>query len=74
MLVKKMQLSGRILGRFLKSVDRRMISEGGEYFDQFEYELSLNCLGMKMLIGIYYEPHFQSFFIMYGHLFFITNH
>jgi hypothetical protein len=51
-LVRKRSLSERVVGRFWKSVGRRMMSEGGEYSDECEYELSLNCVSMKILEGL----------------------
>ena len=38
--VAKMSLSDRVVGKIWKSVGRRMMSEGGEYSDECEYELS----------------------------------
>jgi hypothetical protein len=49
--VIKMSSLERVVGRFWKSVGRRMMSEGGEYSDECEYELSVNFLCMKILIG-----------------------
>jgi hypothetical protein len=50
-LVIKMSLSERVVGRFWKSVVRRMMSEGGEYSDRFEYELVVNFFCIKILVG-----------------------
>ena len=52
-MVSKRSSSERVVGRFWKSVGRRMMSEGGEYSDECEYELSLNCVSMKILEGKY---------------------
>jgi hypothetical protein len=30
-----------------------MMSEGGEYSDGYEYELFMNCLGLKILVEKY---------------------
>jgi hypothetical protein len=50
-LVTKMSLSERVVGRFWKSVGRRMMLEGGEYSDGCEYELVVNFLCTKILVG-----------------------
>jgi hypothetical protein len=49
-LVTKMSLSEMVVGRFWKSVGRRMMSEGGEYSYRCEYELLVNCLCIKILV------------------------
>jgi hypothetical protein len=50
-LVIKMTSSERVVGRFWRSVGSRMMSEGGEYSDGCEYELFVNCLCIKILVG-----------------------
>jgi hypothetical protein len=50
-LVIKMSSSERVVGRFWKSVGRRMTSEGGEFSDECEYELFVKCLCIKILVG-----------------------
>ena len=48
-----MSLSDRVVGRFWKSVGRRLMSEGGEYSDGCEYELSWKGVGQILLVGKY---------------------
>jgi hypothetical protein len=43
--------SERVVGRFWKSVGRRMMSEGGEYSDGCEYELLVKRLCIKIFVG-----------------------
>jgi hypothetical protein len=50
-LIIKISSSERVVGRLWKSVGRRMMSEGGEYSDECEYELHVNCLCIKILVG-----------------------
>jgi hypothetical protein len=50
-LIIKVSSSERVVGRFWNSAGRRIMSEGGEYSDGCEYELSVNCLCIKILVG-----------------------
>jgi hypothetical protein len=50
-LVTKMSLSERVVGRFWKSLGRRMMLEGGDYSDRCEYELLVDFLCIEILVG-----------------------